>query len=101
MEGTLNIAMKMLKNVFLNYLEHIVGSTEFRYRFGVLRRIWRQQTSRCCPELLTIMTGSVKDDDLWGITYIQIQWIAPSLKDELFPEEEFLTFKFYNHNPTS
>ncbi|WZZ31054.1 hypothetical protein YC2023_014455 [Brassica napus] len=46
--------------------------------------------------LLTIMIGTMKemlvqkeDDDLWDITLIQIQWIALSLKDELFPEEEF------------
>jgi brefeldin A-resistance guanine nucleotide exchange factor 1 len=26
-------------------------------------------------------------DDLWDITDIQIQWIAPSLKEELFPDE--------------
>lgn len=30
-----------------------------------------------------------EDDDLWDITLIQIQWIALSLKDELFPGEEF------------
>lgn len=28
-------------------------------------------------------------EDLWEITYIQIQWIAPAIKDELFPEESF------------
>ncbi|KAI6679458.1 hypothetical protein NL676_033339 [Syzygium grande] len=28
-----------------------------------------------------------EDDDLWDITYIQIQWISPLLK-ELFPEED-------------
>ena len=53
------------------------------------------------PELLTIMIGTMKekeilvqkeDDDLWEITYIQIQWIAPSLKDELFPDEDMQIF---------
>jgi brefeldin A-resistance guanine nucleotide exchange factor 1 len=25
-------------------------------------------------------------DELWEITHIQIQWIAPAVKEELFPE---------------
>ena len=50
------------------------------------------------PDLLRKMITQMKEkeilvqkegDDLWEITYIQIQWIAPSLKDELFPEEFF------------
>lgn len=109
MEGTLKIAMKMLKNVFLHYLEQIVGSVEFRtFWLGVLRRMdtcmkadlgeyGDNKLQEVVPELLTIMIGTMKekeilvqkeDDDLWEITYIQIQWIAPSLKDELFPDED-------------
>lgn len=47
------------------------------------------------PELLRRMITKMKEDnillpregdDLWEITYIQIQWIAPSLKEELFPD---------------
>ncbi|KAJ4882452.1 ARF guanine-nucleotide exchange factor GNL2 [Raphanus sativus] len=109
MEGTLKTAMKMLKNVFLHYLEQIVGSAEFRtFWLGVLRRMdtcmkadlgeyGDNMLQEVVPELLTTMIGTMKekeilvqkeDDDLWEITYIQIQWIAPSLKDELFPDED-------------
>ena len=50
------------------------------------------------PDLLKKMITQMKEKgilvqkegtDLWEITYIQIQWIAPSLKEELFPEEMF------------
>ncbi|KAG7551261.1 Sec7 domain [Arabidopsis thaliana x Arabidopsis arenosa] len=109
MEGTLKIAMKMLMNVFLVYLQQIVESAEFRtFWLGVLRRMdtcmkadlgeyGDNKLQEVVPELLTTMIGTMKekeilvqkeDDDLWEITYIQIQWIAPSLKDELFPDEE-------------
>lgn len=49
------------------------------------------------PDLLRKMITIMKEkqilvqkegEDLWEITYIQIQWIAPSLKDELFPDED-------------
>ncbi|CAN6681040.1 unnamed protein product [Malus baccata var. baccata] len=38
-------------------------------------------------------------DDLWEITHIQIQWIALSIKEELFPEES-LTLTKYEMNIT-
>ncbi|KFK26192.1 hypothetical protein AALP_AA8G214600 [Arabis alpina] len=109
MEGTLKIAMKMLQSVFLRYLKQIVGSAEFRtFWLGVLRRMdtcmkadlgeyGDNKLQEVVPELLTTMICTMKeqeilvqkeDDDLWEITYIQIQWIAPALKDELFPDEE-------------
>ncbi|RXH74569.1 hypothetical protein DVH24_029290 [Malus domestica] len=33
-------------------------------------------------------------DDLWELTHIQIQWIAPSIKEELFPEESSTLTKY-------
>ncbi|KAL6584603.1 Nucleolar GTP-binding protein 2 [Orobanche minor] len=47
------------------------------------------------PDLLRKIVTSMKekeiltrmgDDDLWDTTYYQIQWMAPALTDELFPE---------------
>ncbi|KAM1201552.1 hypothetical protein ACFX2J_017637 [Malus domestica] len=57
MEGTLKIALELLTDVKM--------ITEMKMK-----------------EIL-VQEG----DDLWELTHIQIQWIAPSIKEELFPEE--------------
>ncbi|KAL9677214.1 hypothetical protein QQ045_005442 [Rhodiola kirilowii] len=109
MEGTLKIAMELLTDVFLHYVKHISESPGFRtFWLGVLRRMdtcmkadlgayGEASLQDMVPDLLrkiiTIMKESqilmkVEGDDLWEITYIQIQWIAPALKEELFPDEE-------------
>nr|GMC98198.1 ARF guanine-nucleotide exchange factor GNL2 [Ipomoea batatas] len=107
MEGTLKLSMEMLTGVYLQYLKLISESPDFRgFWMGVLRRMdtcmkadlgeyGESRLQDNIPELLKKMVSTMKekeilvqkeDDDLWEMTYIQIQWIAPSLKEELFPD---------------
>jgi len=107
MEGTLKIAMELLADVYSQFLKQISQSSGFRtFWLGVLRRMdtcvkadlgeyGKSKIEELVPELLKKMITQMKEkeilvqkegDDLWDITYIQIQWIAPSLKEELFPE---------------
>ncbi|GAB2229050.1 hypothetical protein Droror1_Dr00023185 [Drosera rotundifolia] len=107
MEGTLKNAMEVLTDVFLHYLRLIAENPGFRsFWLGVLRRMdtlmkadlgehGPSKMEEVVPELLKKIIAAMKEndilvprenDDLWEITYIQIQWIAPSLKGELFPE---------------
>ncbi|XP_062076164.1 ARF guanine-nucleotide exchange factor GNL2 [Humulus lupulus] len=108
MEGTLTIAMELLTEIFMKLMTQISNSPGFRtFWLGVLRRMdtymkadlgeyGQSKLPQVVPDLLRKMITEMKengilvqkeDDDLWEITYIQIQWIAPSIKDELFPEE--------------
>lgn len=108
MEGTLKIAMETLTDVYLKLLKPISESPGFRtFWLGVLRRMdtcmkadlgeyGESRLQDLVPELLKKIITTMKEneilvqkegDDLWEITYIQIQWIAPTLKEELFPEE--------------
>lgn len=110
MEGTLKIAMELLTDVYLQFLRPISENSGFRtFWLGVLRRMdtcmkadlgeyGKSRVQNVVPGLLMKMISTMKEkevlvqkegDDLWEITYIQIQWIAPLLKDELFPEEDF------------
>ncbi|GAB2281595.1 Nucleolar GTP-binding protein 2 [Dionaea muscipula] len=107
MEGTLKNAMEVLTDVFLQYLKPISENPGFRtFWLGVLRRMdtcmkadlgehGPSRMEQVVPELLKRIIAAMKEkdilvpretDDLWEITYIQIQWIAPSLKGELFPD---------------
>ncbi|CBI28089.3 unnamed protein product, partial [Vitis vinifera] len=109
MEGTLKIAMELLTDVFLQFLKPLTENSGFRtFWLGVLRRMdtcmkadlggYGETTlQELIPDLLRKMITIMKEkqilvqkegEDLWEITYIQIQWIAPSLKDELFPDED-------------
>lgn len=109
MEGTLKIAMELLANVFLQYLKPLTESPGFRtFWLGVLRRMdtcmkadlgvyGETRMQEVIPHLLKKMITTMKEqeilvpkegEDLWEITYIQIQWIAPFLKDELFPDDD-------------
>ncbi|KAJ0971279.1 hypothetical protein J5N97_019238 [Dioscorea zingiberensis] len=113
MEGTLREAMELLVSVFLKLLVPLAQSPGFRtFWLGVLRRMDTCMKAAAAegdeveaeggplqelvPELLKKMILEMKEkeilvqkegDELWDVTNIQIQWIAPSLKDELFPEE--------------
>lgn len=108
MEGTLKVALKVLTEVYLQFLIQISQSPGFRtFWLGVLRRMdtcmkadlgeYGESTlQELVPDLLRQMITVMKEkeilvqkegDDLWEITHIQIQWIAPSIKEELFPEE--------------
>uniref|UniRef100_A0A7N0ZT61 SEC7 domain-containing protein n=1 Tax=Kalanchoe fedtschenkoi TaxID=63787 RepID=A0A7N0ZT61_KALFE len=109
MEGTLKIAMELLTDVFLQYVKQIAENPGFRtFWLGVLRRMdtcmkadlgayGEASLQEMVPGLLRKIITTLKEneilvkvegDDLWEITYIQIQWIAPALKEELFPDEE-------------
>ncbi|GLT51689.1 hypothetical protein SLA2020_250820 [Shorea laevis] len=108
MEGTLKIAMELLADVYLQFLKQIAENPGFRtFWLGVLRRMdtcmkadlgqyGETKLQEVVPELLKKMIMKMKEkeilvqkegDDLWETTYIQIQWIAPSLKEELFPDD--------------
>lgn len=108
MEETLKLAMELMAEVYLQYLKQIVESAGFRtFWLGLLRRMdtcmkadlgayGDTKLQEIIPELLTKMITKMKEmeilvpkegDDLWEITYFQIQWIAPSLKDDLFPND--------------
>lgn len=111
MEGTLKLAMELLTDVYLRYLKNLSQSPGFRtFWLGVLRRMdtcmkadlgefgESKVLQELIPELLRKIITEMKQqeilvqnegDDLWDITHIQIQWIAPSVKEELFPEETF------------
>ncbi|TKY44659.1 ARF guanine-nucleotide exchange factor GNL2 [Spatholobus suberectus] len=106
MEGTLKLAMELLSDMYLQSLRQITESPGFRtFWLGVLRRMdtcmkadfgqyGPSTLSEIIPDLLRNIITQMKDegilepreeDDMWEITYIQIQWICPLLKDELFP----------------
>ncbi|KGN60625.1 ARF guanine-nucleotide exchange factor GNL2 [Cucumis sativus] len=110
MDGTLKISMELLTDVYLVYLKQISESPGFRtFWLGVLRRMdtcmkadlgsyGESSLKDLIPELLRKIITTMREkeilvkkegEDLWEITYIQIQWIAPGIKDELFPEECF------------
>ncbi|CAO2822825.1 unnamed protein product [Amaranthus hypochondriacus] len=107
MEGTLKNAMELLTDLFLLYLKSICDNPGFRtFWLGLLRRMdtcmkadlgahGPSKMQDVVPDLLKKMIAAMKDnevlvpkenDDLWEITYIQIQWIAPAIKGELFPD---------------
>ncbi|RLN00956.1 hypothetical protein C2845_PM06G09710 [Panicum miliaceum] len=108
MEGTLAAAAELLADVFVLLLPTLAQAPGFRtFWLGVLRRM---DTCMKCdlaagggagvmqelvPRMLKRMIMEMKakevlvpteGDELWEITHIQIQWIAPAVKDELFPE---------------
>ncbi|PIA55523.1 hypothetical protein AQUCO_00700074v1 [Aquilegia coerulea] len=108
MVATLKLAMELLKEIFLQFLRPLTESSGFRtFWLGLLRRMDTCMKAelgddselilqQLVPELLKEMITKMKekeilapkeDNDLWEITYIQIQWIAPSLKEELFPTD--------------
>lgn len=110
MESTLKLAMELLTAVYLQFLTQISQSPGFRtFWLGVLRRMdtcmkadlgdyGQSKMPDLIPELLKKIISKMKEyeilvrkdgDDLWEITYIQIQWIVPAVKDELFPDEDF------------
>jgi len=108
MEGTLAAAAELLADVFVLLLPTLAQAPGFRtFWLGVLRRM--DTCIKCdlaagggagvmqelVPRMLKRMIMEMKakevlvpreGDELWEITHIQIQWIAPAVKDELFPE---------------
>ncbi|KAL0342231.1 UNVERIFIED_CONTAM: ARF guanine-nucleotide exchange factor GNL2 [Sesamum calycinum] len=107
MEGTLKLSMEVLTDVYLHFLKPISESPDFRtFWLGILRRMdtcmkaelaeyGASKMPEVIPDLLRKIVTSMKEkeiltrageDDLWDTTFYQIQWIAPALTDELFPE---------------
>ncbi|KNA19439.1 hypothetical protein SOVF_061530 [Spinacia oleracea] len=106
MEGTLKYAMELLTDTFLLYLKPISENPGFsKFWLSLLRRMdtcmkadlgvhGPSRMQEVVPELLKKMIAVMKtteilvpreNDDLWENTYIKIQWIAPSITRELFP----------------
>ncbi|ESW24808.1 hypothetical protein PHAVU_004G161900 [Phaseolus vulgaris] len=106
MEGTLKLAMELFSDMYLQSLKQITESPGFRtFWLGILRRMdtcmradlgeyGLSTLKEIIPDLLRKIITQMKEegilepreeDDMWEITYIQIQWICPRLKDELFP----------------
>ncbi|KAI3711629.1 hypothetical protein L1987_70168 [Smallanthus sonchifolius] len=107
MEGTLALAMEFLVDVYLRFLKVLVESSGFKtFWLGILRRMdscmkselgvyGESKMKELVPSLLKKMITVMQEkqvlvpkegNDLWEITFIQMQWIAPWLKDELFPD---------------
>lgn len=108
MEVTLKEAIELLVEVYLQFMVPLSQSPGFRtFWLGVLRRmdtcmkanmdsVGTGALQEAVPGLLKRMLVQMKEkeilvqrdgDELWDITHIQIQWIAPSVKEELFPDE--------------
>ncbi|XP_075499311.1 ARF guanine-nucleotide exchange factor GNL2 [Primulina tabacum] len=107
MENTLKLSMEVLTELCLHFLMPISESPNFRtFWLGILRRMdtcmkadlggyGESKIPNTIPDLLRKIVQRMKekeiltlegDDDLWDTTFYQIQWIAPALTDELFPE---------------
>ncbi|XP_078431731.1 GNOM-like 2 [Wolffia australiana] len=103
MEGTLKEAMELLVDVYLLFLPSLRQNPSFpTFWLGFLRRMdtcmkgESEAVQALVPELLKKVIVEMQGrkilvkrdgDELWDRTVIQIQWIAPSVKDELFPDE--------------
>ncbi|KAG8077740.1 hypothetical protein GUJ93_ZPchr0007g6421 [Zizania palustris] len=107
MEGTLAAATQLLADVFVLFLGTVAQGPGFRtFWLGVLRRLDTCIKSdlaagggagvmqELVPQMLKMMIVEMKEkgvlvpregDELWEITHIQIQWIAPAVMEELFP----------------
>ncbi|KAG5615396.1 hypothetical protein H5410_015220 [Solanum commersonii] len=107
MEGTLKLSMEVLTEVYLQFLKPLSESPSFRaFWMGILRRMdtcmkadlgdcGESKLPHTIPVLLKKMVITMKqteilvpgdDEDLWEMTHVQIQWIAPSLTEELFSD---------------
>lgn len=105
MENSLKNAMGVMTEVFLQLLKPLSENPHFKaFWMGLLRRMDAcvkaevgdtREMQELVSNLLKKIIDSMKQkdmlvpregDDLWEITYVQIQWIAPSLKQELFPD---------------
>uniref|UniRef100_A0A0D9ZGH4 SEC7 domain-containing protein n=1 Tax=Oryza glumipatula TaxID=40148 RepID=A0A0D9ZGH4_9ORYZ len=108
MEGTLAAATELLADVFVLFLGTLAQGAGFRtFWLGVLRRLDTCIKSDLAagggagvmqdlvPRMLKRMIVEMKEkgvlvamegDELWEITHIQIQWIAPAVMEELFPD---------------
>ncbi|KAG4992048.1 hypothetical protein JHK87_025505 [Glycine soja] len=106
MEGTLKLAVELLSDMYLQSFRQLTEIPGFRgIWLGLLRRMdtcmkadlgqyGSSNLGEIVRNLLRKIITQMKDegilepreeDDIWEITYIQIQWSCPSLKDELFP----------------
>ncbi|KAF3433665.1 hypothetical protein FNV43_RR24768 [Rhamnella rubrinervis] len=112
MEGTLVIAMKLLPEVFLQLLAHLSQLTTFcKLWLGVLSRMEKymkvkvrgkksEKLQELVPELLKdtllvmrtrgvlVQRSALGGDSLWELTWLHVNNIAPSLQNEVFPDQD-------------
>ncbi|KAK8918281.1 ARF guanine-nucleotide exchange factor GNL2 [Platanthera zijinensis] len=118
MEGTLKMAVEQMVEVYLRFMGRLASGQGFKsFWMGLLMKMHKCMKAglgeeglpspvmqELVPVLLKRMIMEMKerkvlvqgegDDDIWDVTNIQIQWIAPLLKEELFPEYDDSDFRF-------
>lgn len=112
MESTLHYAMKLLSKLFLQLLDQLSSLPNFRklwlgvlscmekYMNAKLRGKRNEKLQELIPELLKNMLlilndrgvlakkSALENSSLWEMTWIHVQGISSSLKEELFPEKD-------------
>ncbi|GLJ15134.1 hypothetical protein SUGI_0247540 [Cryptomeria japonica] len=112
MESTLHYAMKLLSKLFLQLLDQLSSLPNFRklwlgvlscmekYMNSKLRGKGNEKLQELIPELLKNMLlilndrgvlakkSALENSSLWEMTWIHVQGISPSLKEQLFPEKD-------------
>ncbi|KAG9440805.1 hypothetical protein H6P81_020970 [Aristolochia fimbriata] len=105
-EDTLLLALRLMAEVFVQFLRPLAEGPGFVnfWQTGILRKMdyymkadlgYATRLQEVVPEMLKLMITAMMEknilvrkegDELWDITYLQIQWIAPSLEDDLFSD---------------
>ncbi|CAN1794237.1 ARF guanine-nucleotide exchange factor GNOM [Linum perenne] len=112
MEATLIVAIKLMSKVFLQLLHDLAQLTTFcKLWLGVLGRTEKymkvkirgkksEKLQETIPELLKnillimkttgvlVQRSALGGDSLWELTWLHMNNIAPSLKSEVFPDQE-------------
>nr|AAA91150.1 GNOM [Arabidopsis thaliana] len=112
MEGTLLLAIKLLSKVFLQQLQELSQLSTFcKLWLGVLTRMEKymkvkvrgkksDKLQESVPELLKnillvmktkgvlLQRSALGGDSLWELTWLHVNNIAPSMRLELFPDQE-------------
>lgn len=112
MEGTLLLAIKLLSKVFLQLLQELSQLSTFcKLWLGVLTRMEKymkvkvrgkksEKLQETVPELLKnillvmktkgvlLQRSALGGDSLWELTWLHVNNIAPSMRLELFPDQE-------------
>ncbi|GLU01877.1 hypothetical protein SLE2022_191580 [Rubroshorea leprosula] len=123
MEGTLVLAMKLMAKAFLQSLQDLSQQPSFcKLWLGVLNRMERYMKARfrgkhsekiheSVPELLknTLLvmkttgilmpSNDIGGDSFWQLTWLQVKNIVPSMKSEVFPDDELEQIQA-KHNKT-
>ncbi|WOL08915.1 ARF guanine-nucleotide exchange factor GNOM [Canna indica] len=112
MEATLLLSMKLLSKVFLQLLQELFGQSSFcKLWSGVISRMEKYMKTKVrgrksdklqelIPELLKNILfvmkskgilakrGTIDGDNLWELTWLHVNNIAPSLQSEVFTVQE-------------